>query len=41
MNHTLTPAELEAIGQERLFDQGEAATVLPQVEPTGRQFLLF
>jgi hypothetical protein len=37
---TLTPAELEAIGQGRLFDEDSAARIVPEVEPTG-QALLF
>jgi hypothetical protein len=37
---TLTVAELEAIGQGRLFDEDTAARIVPEVEPTG-QALLF
>ena len=35
----LTPAELEAAGQGRLFDEGGAASLLPESEPTGQNRL--
>jgi hypothetical protein len=35
----LTPAELEAIGQGRLFDEGGAASLLPESDATGQNRL--
>jgi hypothetical protein len=35
----LTPAELEAAGQGRLFDEGGAASLLPESESTGQSRL--
>lgn len=35
----LTPAELEAIGQGRLFDESGAADLLPESDPSGQSRL--
>jgi hypothetical protein len=35
----LTPAELEAAGQGRLFDEGGATGLLPESDPTGQSRL--
>jgi len=38
---TLTPAELEAIGQARLFDEDAAGQLVPEVDPLTRQLRIF